>query len=457
MNPKNSKWKAVAATETPATRDLNSVARTVAGKIDSLQDTLGLLQSKMTHYDRVSTLFTVQDIVEVEKTLTKWRHDLFGWGGISFLDDAVKTAVEKPVSPKRADRLASLKTATINDYDTLYQLVDMEVENLEGDGKKRTSDGEVTTEIRNAAEAYDRAVEKVLTEWVKKNTDKLNMGKGPLRSAKDADDVVSVMMELRGGAGYLYFMEAEGHGVGTWDGDWDVLFDSPKQTIKELSKLVKDKTRQQYDKLKQAMENEAFECVPDEVTDKTASVDQQALNELELYMENESSLHNQKKSIILNILRKKKGGRYDHNLAPKLWAYWVESGAKAYVREFGGDMKTVFPKPLRDQLAKSLADEYNKKIDAGEYSDTKVAAEDPWKADKSAGARSDVQAKFLKEMEDALKKHGYDPKDAKKLQKEGMGPEELEERLKVKSGVGSLEHTHNLKKKTASSDQWKAG
>jgi len=52
----------------------------------------------------------------------------------------------------------------------------------------------------------------------------------------------------------------------------------------------------------------------------------------------------------------------------------------------------------------------------------------------------------LGELQAILKKHGYDPKDAAKLAKEGMGPEELEHRIKsTKPGEkGSLEYTHNL-------------
>ena len=54
----------------------------------------------------------------------------------------------------------------------------------------------------------------------------------------------------------------------------------------------------------------------------------------------------------------------------------------------------------------------------------------------------------IKEMQDILKKHGYNPKDAKRLQKEGIGPFELERRIKSTKpgGMGSLEYTHNLSK-----------
>ena len=49
----------------------------------------------------------------------------------------------------------------------------------------------------------------------------------------------------------------------------------------------------------------------------------------------------------------------------------------------------------------------------------------------------------IREMRDLLKDAGYNPKDAKKLQAEGMGPEELKVRLEE---PGGLERTHRLKK-----------
>jgi hypothetical protein len=52
-----------------------------------------------------------------------------------------------------------------------------------------------------------------------------------------------------------------------------------------------------------------------------------------------------------------------------------------------------------------------------------------------------------REMEQILAAHGYDPKDARALQNEGMGPYELEHRLRTApSGWGSLTYTHGLKK-----------
>ena len=87
------------------------------------------------------------------------------------------------------------------------------------------------------------------------------------------------------------------------------------------------------------------------------TVDEHALNELDLYAENTSELYNQKKSILANIQRKIKSGKYDHNLAPKLWMYWVDAASKRYRKEFGGGPET-FNKATREALAKELADRY---------------------------------------------------------------------------------------------------
>lgn len=110
------------------------------------------------------------------------------------------------------------------------------------------------------------------------------------------------------------------------------------------------------------------------------ALDEDALTELRLYMENESSLHNQFMSIIKNIQRKMKSGRYDPTLAPKLWMYWVDEGAKRYLKEFAGPgakMQDVFPKPLREALAKEFAQQYEQAIQNGEYGKLASNEHDP--------------------------------------------------------------------------------
>jgi hypothetical protein len=127
---------------------------------------------------------------------------------------------------------------------------------------------------------------------------------------------------------------------------------------------------------------------------KEGAVDEDAKTELELYMDNEGRLSNQKEGILKNILRKMKSGKYDHNLSPKLWMYWVDEGAKMYAKEFGGEAKTLFPKPLREALAKDIADHEKGLIEEGNYGHIKVADEGEVMASsavlsfKAAGAES---------------------------------------------------------------------
>ena len=91
--------------------------------------------------------------------------------------------------------------------------------------------------------------------------------------------------------------------------------------------------------------------------------------ELELYIMNDQDLYRQMfMPIIMNIVRKMKRGVYDHKLAPRLWQYLVDQGAKKYVQEHGGTVSNVFPKRAREELASDLADEQYEMIKSGEYS-----------------------------------------------------------------------------------------
>ena len=63
----------------------------------------------------------------------------------------------------------------------------------------------------------------------------------------------------------------------------------------------------------------------------------------------------------------------------------------------------------------------------------------------STGEKVDTE---LAEMGEVLSRHGFDPIVATALHHEGMGPHELEARARIAPGaVGSLEYTHNLKRK----------
>jgi hypothetical protein len=93
-------------------------------------------------------------------------------------------------------------------------------------------------------------------------------------------------------------------------------------------------------------------------------LDATAARELKLYIENDRDLYKQQiVPIIKNVQRKMKSGKYDHRQAPKLWMYLVDNGAKKYVKEFGGDVKTMFPKDLRLSIANEFANEYKAEIE----------------------------------------------------------------------------------------------
>lgn len=88
--------------------------------------------------------------------------------------------------------------------------------------------------------------------------------------------------------------------------------------------------------------------------------DSDAVRELGLYIENDSTLYRQTTSIIKNLDAKVKKGKYDGRLAPKLWRYLVDEGAKKYARDFGGDSARMFPGSVRNKLAEEMAREYEK-------------------------------------------------------------------------------------------------
>jgi hypothetical protein len=99
--------------------------------------------------------------------------------------------------------------------------------------------------------------------------------------------------------------------------------------------------------------------------------DKQAQTELRLFIENDSQLyHSQMVPIIKNVQRRKAKGTYDPSLAPKLWLYLVDEGARKYVKEFGspGDkIQNIFPKSVRMALAEEMAKNYSERIDNGDF------------------------------------------------------------------------------------------
>jgi hypothetical protein len=95
---------------------------------------------------------------------------------------------------------------------------------------------------------------------------------------------------------------------------------------------------------------------------KRSVIDEHAATELDLYIENESQLYNQKKSILANLKRKKAKGIYDPAKAAKLWEYWVAEGARRYTKEHGSPGQSIdqlgFNKATREHVATQLEQHY---------------------------------------------------------------------------------------------------
>jgi len=84
------------------------------------------------------------------------------------------------------------------------------------------------------------------------------------------------------------------------------------------------------------------------------------MEELRLYIDNDASLYRQRYMPILkNLSKKKKKGQYRKGLAQRAFMYLVDDGAKRYVRSYGGNVRDVFPKRQRKQLAKDYVEEFD--------------------------------------------------------------------------------------------------
>ena len=92
------------------------------------------------------------------------------------------------------------------------------------------------------------------------------------------------------------------------------------------------------------------------------AVDKHMVDELKLFIDNDSQLYKQRLiPIVKNIQKKMKSGKYDHKKAPKLWKYLVDDGAKKYQKEFPG---VKFSRQEKDAVAQEFADEYKDEIEA---------------------------------------------------------------------------------------------
>jgi hypothetical protein len=103
----------------------------------------------------------------------------------------------------------------------------------------------------------------------------------------------------------------------------------------------------------------------------TEAMDTDAVNELDSFIMNDEDLYRRRfMPIISNIKRKLKKNVYDHEKAQKLWMYLIDDAARKYVQEFGSagtDVKDMFPKETRQQVARIISDRELENIKQGEY------------------------------------------------------------------------------------------
>lgn len=104
------------------------------------------------------------------------------------------------------------------------------------------------------------------------------------------------------------------------------------------------------------------------VHDKKEPKQSDAAWELELFAENEYSLYRQKESIQKNLSKRWKKGQYDSKLAAKLWTYWMDNAAKAYVSQMGTENYPNIGKPaVRKEAAVHMEWNYRQELEIGNF------------------------------------------------------------------------------------------
>ncbi len=100
-----------------------------------------------------------------------------------------------------------------------------------------------------------------------------------------------------------------------------------------------------------------------------------SVEDLVLQIDNEEPLYKRKIEMFKNLSRKKKSGKYDASLAPKLFAYLVEEAAK-FGAKFWNEYNEVSPpmawnkvytKEVRAQVAQELVKDFESAYDNKEY------------------------------------------------------------------------------------------
>jgi hypothetical protein len=104
------------------------------------------------------------------------------------------------------------------------------------------------------------------------------------------------------------------------------------------------------------------------LNEASKEIDETSGTELEMYIENDSQLYSQQFiPIVKNLMTKRAQGKYDSKKAVKLFMYLMESGAKKYVKDFGGTWNIMFNKPTREWTAKRFVENFDNEAEIGGY------------------------------------------------------------------------------------------
>lgn len=94
---------------------------------------------------------------------------------------------------------------------------------------------------------------------------------------------------------------------------------------------------------------------------RSGPADEHAATELVLYAENDYDLYRQmKRPIELNLIKKFRAGKYDRELAVKLWTYLTDAAAKRYAKEFASpsEWNRIFTPATRRMAAIEMRDTF---------------------------------------------------------------------------------------------------
>lgn len=137
-------------------------------------------------------------------------------------------------------------------------------------------------------------------------------------------------------------------------------------------------------------------------------------DDLILFADNDGALYRQKTSIIANMHRKMKAGKYDPELAVKLWMYFVDAAAKKYAQDLreSGSWNKIFPRPVRLEAARHYAKTEHRRIQDGEYSEWPPVGRDRHRRRGARSKLSAAQKKFLARKIRKVSGEGYPRKQA---------------------------------------------